>query len=37
MAEVDPLETANPKELDDPHWYESKMRRNIEELAKALP
>jgi ABC-type Zn uptake system ZnuABC Zn-binding protein ZnuA len=37
LVEVDPLETADAKELEDPGWYEAKMRRNVEELAKALP
>jgi ABC-type Zn uptake system ZnuABC Zn-binding protein ZnuA len=37
MVEVDPLETADPKQLQDPAWYENKMRHNVEELAKALP
>jgi ABC-type Zn uptake system ZnuABC Zn-binding protein ZnuA len=37
LVEVDPLETADPKGLEDPGWYEAKMRRNIEELARALP
>ncbi len=38
MVEVDPLETADPpKDLDDPHWYEGKMRHNLEELARVLP
>ncbi len=34
---VDPLETADAKELEEPGWYEARMRRNVEELAKALP
>jgi ABC-type Zn uptake system ZnuABC Zn-binding protein ZnuA len=33
----DPLETAETKELQDPGWYEKKMRENIEALLKALP
>jgi zinc transport system substrate-binding protein len=38
MAEVDPMETAKePKELEDAGWYEARMRRNFEELAKVLP
>jgi ABC-type Zn uptake system ZnuABC Zn-binding protein ZnuA len=37
MAEVDPLETAEAKQLEDPTWYESKMRGNIDELARKLP
>jgi ABC-type Zn uptake system ZnuABC Zn-binding protein ZnuA len=37
LVEVDPLETADPEKLKDSRWYESKMRRNVEELAKALP
>jgi ABC-type Zn uptake system ZnuABC Zn-binding protein ZnuA len=37
MVEVDPLETAEPSQLEEPRWYENKMRTNIEELARALP
>lgn len=39
MVEIDPLETADPPEklMKDSRWYEIKMRRNIEDLAKALP
>jgi ABC-type Zn uptake system ZnuABC Zn-binding protein ZnuA len=38
LVEVDPLETAgDAHELESPKWYESKMRRNLEQLAKALP
>jgi zinc transport system substrate-binding protein len=45
LAEVDPLETVDKKDLkkDDgkelasPDWYVTKMRRNLENLAKALP
>ena len=35
LVEIDPLETANPSELTT-DWYETKMRANIEALAKAL-
>jgi ABC-type Zn uptake system ZnuABC Zn-binding protein ZnuA len=37
---VDPLETADPKDevkLDDPKWYETKMRQNLDNLLNALP
>lgn len=37
LVTVDPLETADEKDLQDPKWYEMRMRKNIEELAKALP
>ncbi len=37
LVEVDPLETAEGSGLEDPKWYEIKMRHNIEALAKALP
>ncbi len=38
MAEVDPMETARAsQELEDAGWYEARMRRNLEELARALP
>lgn len=35
---LDPLETADPKELLDlgPDWYETKMRQNLKNLADAL-
>jgi ABC-type Zn uptake system ZnuABC Zn-binding protein ZnuA len=37
-VEIDPLETAtDAKDLKDPKWYEAKMRRNIQDLAGALP
>jgi zinc transport system substrate-binding protein len=35
MVELDPMETCNPDELSGT-WYESKMRANIEALAKVL-
>jgi zinc transport system substrate-binding protein len=35
LAEVDPIETAEPSELA-PDYYEKKMRENIDNLAKAL-
>lgn len=34
---VDPLETADGKELKDRDWYEKQMRENLDNLAKALP
>jgi ABC-type Zn uptake system ZnuABC Zn-binding protein ZnuA len=34
---VDPLETAGPEELQDPGFYEQKMRQNLKNLAEALP
>lgn len=34
---VDPLETAGPEELQDPGFYERKMRQNLKNLAEALP
>jgi ABC-type Zn uptake system ZnuABC Zn-binding protein ZnuA len=37
LVEVDPMETADAHQLEDPKWYESKMRRNVDELAGALP
>ena len=44
FAEVDPLETADAaelsgdgKELKSKDWYETKMRQNLDELAKKLP
>jgi ABC-type Zn uptake system ZnuABC Zn-binding protein ZnuA len=38
LVEVDPLETAkDAKELSHPEWYQSKMRENVNTLAKALP
>jgi len=44
FAIIDPLETAQPKELTDDHkelknqdWYEKKMRQNLDALAKELP
>jgi zinc transport system substrate-binding protein len=37
MAEVDPLETAEPGQLDDLAWYEQKMRGSVEDLARKLP
>jgi ABC-type Zn uptake system ZnuABC Zn-binding protein ZnuA len=37
MVVVDPLETAELKQVDDPSWYETRMRKNIEDLAGALP
>jgi len=36
LVKVDPLETADPAELQNPDWYENKMRENLEALAKAL-
>jgi ABC-type Zn uptake system ZnuABC Zn-binding protein ZnuA len=36
LVEVDPLETAEPKELND-SWYVRKMRENIDNLAQGLP
>lgn len=33
---LDPLETADPRELESPDWYEKKMRENLEALSKAL-
>ena len=35
LAELDPLETADMKDLDK-DWYERKMRKNVETLAKAV-
>jgi zinc transport system substrate-binding protein len=37
LVEVDPLETAEEKELKSAKWYEERMRANIDNLAKALP
>jgi ABC-type Zn uptake system ZnuABC Zn-binding protein ZnuA len=37
IVEVDPLETADERDLSNPKWYEERMRKNIENLAKALP
>jgi ABC-type Zn uptake system ZnuABC Zn-binding protein ZnuA len=34
---VDPLETADGKELMDKGWYEKKMKQNLDALAKSLP
>jgi ABC-type Zn uptake system ZnuABC Zn-binding protein ZnuA len=35
LVEIDPLETAQPTELN-PRWYEEKMRENLSQLAGAL-
>ncbi len=35
LAELDPLETANPKDLDA-GWYERKMRQNLDNLSTAF-
>jgi ABC-type Zn uptake system ZnuABC Zn-binding protein ZnuA len=37
LVPVDPLETADDKELKNKDWYEKKMRQNLDELAKKLP
>lgn len=34
---VDPLETANPDDLQNLDWYERKLRENIDNLAKQFP
>ena len=38
LVEIDPLETADPKELekDGAGWYEKKMRENLRRLAESL-
>lgn len=36
LVEIDPLETAEPKELDE-GWFERKMAENIDNLARAVP
>ncbi len=40
LVEVDPLETASDKDLEGrsgARWYEDRMRRNLKNLAGALP
>ena len=37
VPDIDPLETADAKEMQDPAWYEKKMRENLEALLDALP
>ena len=36
IVEIDPLETATTKDLEDPDWYTKKMTENIDKLADEL-
>jgi zinc transport system substrate-binding protein len=36
FVEIDPLETATAKDLEDPDWYTKKMTENIDKLADEL-
>jgi ABC-type Zn uptake system ZnuABC Zn-binding protein ZnuA len=36
LAELDPLETATEQDLQDPGWYERKMRENVQMLKAAF-